>query len=114
MNMRILSTFIAIFCSTLLFAQNSNEQVRVNQLFNFGWKFKAGDVSNAQSPAFDDGDWRKLDIPHDFQFEQPWDSTASRGRGFKAMGVGWYRKTFKADPTWKGKQVLLDFEGIML
>ncbi len=30
------------------------------------------------------------------------------------MGTGWYRKTFKADPEWKGKRVLLDFEGIML
>lgn len=90
------------------------EQVRVNQLFNFGWKFKAGEVPDAQSLTFDDSDWRKLDLPHDFQFEQPWDKTANRGRGFKAMGVGWYRKTFKADPNWKGKQILLDFEGIML
>lgn len=95
-------------------SQSNSEQVRVNQLFNFGWKFKAGEVSDAQSPTFDDSDWRRLDLPHDFQFEQPWDKTASRGRGFKAMGVGWYRKTFKADAAWKGKRVLLDFEGIML
>ena len=30
------------------------------------------------------------------------------------MGTGWYRKHFKANPAWKGKRVLLDFEGIML
>ncbi|MCH5718018.1 glycoside hydrolase family 2 protein [Niabella hibiscisoli] len=30
------------------------------------------------------------------------------------MGIGWYRKTFKADPAWKGKKVLVDFEGIMV
>ena len=102
---------------TATFAQQGQQQaspLRVNQLFNFGWKFKAGEVSDAQSLTFDDSDWRRLDLPHDFQFEQPWDKTASRGRGFKAMGVGWYRKTFKADPNWKGKQILLDFEGIML
>ncbi|GAB2805565.1 hypothetical protein GCM10027043_00220 [Ferruginibacter profundus] len=95
-------------------AQNNNEAIRINQLFNFGWKFKAGEIANAQEPNFDDKDWRKLDLPHDFQFEQPWDSSASRGRGFKAMGTGWYRKTFKANVAWKGKMVLLDFEGIML
>jgi beta-galactosidase len=94
--------------------QNNSEQVRLNQLFNFGWKFKAGEVANAQSLTFDDSDWRKLDLPHDFQIEQPWDKAASRGRGFKAMGIGWYRKTFKADPNWMGKRILLDFEGIML
>ena len=112
--MKILLTLIAIGCTTFLFAQNSNEHVRINQLFNFGWKFKAGEVTNAQDLAFNDNDWRKLDLPHDFQFEQPWDSTANRGRGFKAMGAGWYRKTFRADATWKGRRVFIDFEGIML
>lgn len=112
--MRLRLTILAFCFATVLFAQNGKDDVRINQLFNFGWKFKAGEVPNAQSAAFDDKDWRKLDLPHDFQIEQPWDSSASRNRGFKAMGVGWYRKTFKADPAWKGKRILLDFEGIML
>ena len=30
---------------------------RVNLLFNFDWKFKLGEVQNAESPAFDDADW---------------------------------------------------------
>lgn len=109
-----MSIIIAFCCTTFLFAQNKNENVRINQLFNFGWKFKAGEVSNAQDLTFNDSDWRKLDLPHDFQFEQPWNKEANRGRGFKDLGVGWYRKTFKADPKWAGKQVFLDFEGIML
>jgi beta-galactosidase len=113
-TMRILAIIIAICHTTSIFAQSSKDNVRINQLFNFGWKFQAGDIPNAQNPAFDDSNWRKLDLPHDFQFEQPWDKDASRGRGFKAMGTGWYRKTFKADPSWKGKRILLDFEGIML
>lgn len=112
--MKTLLLFIGICFTTSVFGQNNNEPPRINQLFNFGWKFKAGEVSNAQNLSFDDGDWRKLDVPHDFQFEQPWDKSASSGRGFKAMGIGWYRKTFKADRSWIGKQVLLDFEGIML
>ena len=114
MKKNVTLSLVCFLYSTLLFAQKNNEQVRVNQLFNFGWKFKAGEIPNAQNIAFDDGDWRRLDLPHDFQIEQTWDSTASRGRGFKAMGIGWYRKSFKADIAWKGKKVLLDFEGIML
>lgn len=111
---KFLSYILILFCSTLLFAQSSNVNIRINKLFNFDWKFKAGDVQNAESTVFNDSDWRKLDLPHDFQIEQSWDSTASRGRGFKSMGIGWYRKTFKADPIWKGKRILIDFEGIML
>ncbi|WP_334319675.1 sugar-binding domain-containing protein, partial [Termitidicoccus mucosus] len=112
--MRILFIIIGICCAISAFAQDGNDSVRINQLFNFDWKFKAGEISNAEDPKLDDRDWRKLDLPHDFQFEQPWDKSASRGRGFKAMGAGWYRKTFNADAAWKGKRVLLDFEGIML
>ncbi len=110
----LLASILGICCTTSVLAQNQNEPVRITQPFNFGWKFKAGEVQNAQSPTYDDHDWRKLDLPHDFQFEQPWDQSASRSRGFKAMGVGWYRKTFKADSGWKGKRILIDFEGIML
>lgn len=108
--MRILLLMMSLCFATSAFAEGE----RINELFNFDWKFKAGEIKDAQKVDFDDSDWRKLDLPHDFQMEQPWDQSASKGRGFKAMGVGWYRKTFKADPKWKGKQVLLDFEGIML
>lgn len=113
-SLKISSAIIAICFPAFLLAQPGNDNIRINQLFNFGWKFKAGDISNAQSPNFNDNDWRKLDLPHDYQIEQPWDSTASKGRGFKTLGTGWYRKSFKADVAWKGKQLLLDFEGIML
>lgn len=101
-----------LLLSSSVFA--AKEQVRISQLFNFGWKFQTGDLKDAQAVHYDDAGWRVLDLPHDFQIEQPWDQSAGGARGFKAMGTGWYRKAFKADPAWKGKRVLLDFEGIML
>jgi glycoside hydrolase family 2, sugar binding len=106
----ILLSFL-VLQSVLVFAQ---EQPRVSQLFNFDWKFRTGDLKEAQLVTYDDDDWRVLDLPHDFQIEQTWDESAGGARGFKAMGTGWYRKHFKANPAWKGKRVLLDFEGIML
>ena len=106
----ILLSFL-VLQSVLVFAQ---EQPRVSQLFNFDWKFRAGDLKEAQLVTYDDDDWRVLDLPHDFQIEQTWDESAGGARGFKAMGTGWYRKHFKANPAWKGKRILLDFEGIML
>ncbi len=92
----------------------AQKNIRSNQLFNFDWKFMHDDVKNAQSIDFDDSNWRIIDLPHDFQFEQPWVESASRARGFKEMSTGWYRKSFMADSTWKEQKVLLDFEGIML
>ena len=83
-------------------------------LFNFDWKFQAGETQDAYKIDFDDSSWRSLNLPHDFQIEQPWDRSAGGARGYKANGTAWYRKTFDAKTEWKGNRVLLDFEGIML
>ena len=84
------------------------------QLFNFGWKFQLGNPEGAEKADFDDSSWRQLDLPHDFQFEQPWDETADKGRGFKQMCEGWYRKTFNVPASLKnGQHLILDFEGVM-
>ena len=86
------------------------------QLFNFGWRFKLAEKDEqAQyvTPSLDDSSWQQVDLPHDFQFEQPWSQAYKGNRGFKPMCDGWYRKTFKADPLWKGMKVSLDFDGII-
>ncbi|MBQ9660225.1 MAG: DUF4982 domain-containing protein [Bacteroidales bacterium] len=83
-------------------------------LFNFDWKFRLGPLDGAAAPGLDDSAWRSLDLPHDFQFEQPWDKdVVSSSRAFKPLCEGWYRKHFQADPAWQGKRVYLDFDGIM-
>lgn len=55
------------------------------QLFNFDWKFRLGQVAGAADPALDDSAWRSLDLPHDFQFEQPWIENGRGSRAFKPM-----------------------------
>lgn len=92
----------------------SNQQ---HVLFNFGWKFKSlndpEDKADLSSPQLDDSSWRTLDLPHDFQFEQPWTKKAKGSRGFKPMCAGWYRKTFRVPQEWKGLDISLDFGGII-
>ena len=79
------------------------------------WKFHLGDAENAQEPAFDDTNWRTLDVPHDWSIEGDYDenSPVKRGGGYLPAGVGWYRKklTFKAEDA--DKEVLIDFDGVM-
>ena len=63
---------------------------------NFDWEF-------SRDSLFTDS--KQIDIPHDFQIEQPWVvppvikntgngivNSRHAARGFKAMGIGWYRK----------------------
>lgn len=76
----------------------------------------------ADGPAarnFDDRAWRKLDLPHDWAVEAPFDSRASGSHGFKAIGanfpersIGWYRKSFFIPSTDDGKKISIEFDGI--
>ena len=104
---------------------------RSSELLNFGWKFHAGDVKGGEATNLDDSGWREVNLPHDYQIEQPWippaadekGSNADEGaniksrlssRGFKEMGTGWYRKHFTPADSLKGRRILVDVEGIML
>ena len=120
---------IFIIYSFLLLPFAGNAGGRTVENFNFGWKFQLGEVENGESPALDDSAWRAVDLPHDFQVEQPWMTPDTWGegsdnenpilrrrsmaRGFKAMGSGWYRKAFTLGPA-SSKRYILEFEGIML
>ncbi|MBQ8521853.1 MAG: DUF4982 domain-containing protein [Bacteroides sp.] len=127
MKKRISLFWVALCCVLAVCASTEGRRV---ENFNFGWKFIGQDVVGAEQPQYDDSNWRTVDVPHDFQIEQPWvapdvgekadnsDPGANRrsrlsSRGFKEMGIGWYRKAFTPDASWKDKRVVIDFEGIM-
>ena len=73
-----------------------------------------GDVAKAFSPRFNDADWRKLNLPHDWAVEGDFSENNPAGSGGGALpgGVGWYRKTFKADKKLIGKKIFIDFDGV--
>ena len=115
----------------LLPAVAAGDASRIVETLNFDWRFHAGDAAGAERPDYDDSAWQVVTVPHDFQISQPWvapekgekadnsdaaSNVKSRlsSRGFKEMGIGWYRKTITPDASWKGRRVVLDFEGIML
>jgi len=119
----------SILCAAVSIAQTSD--LRSVEDLDFGWRFHLGDITGAEAADFDDSSWRTVDVPHDFQIEQPWvepvagenvngkdeaSNVVSRlsARAFKDMNIGWYRKVITPDASMKGKRVILDFEGIML
>ena len=50
-------------------------------------------------PDYNDADWRKLNLPHDWAIEGEFskDNPSGTGGGALPGGIGWYRKTFTAD-----------------
>lgn len=105
--------------------------VRDTISINQGWQFHRGDVKNiSELKATQSGD-EVVNLPHDFLIGQDWvapdaserpdnsdagSNVRSRlsSRGFKEMGIGWYRYELTPKDEWKGKRIVLDFQGIML
>ena len=80
------------------------------------WRFLRGDTTGAQAPAFDDGGWRTVDVPHDWSVEGPYAQTnAALGRGgFLPVGVGWYRKRFTLPRGASGRRAWLELDGVYM
>lgn len=108
---------------------------------NWGWQFHRGDIKGISQPSDNIQNPNLLDeamqgcevvnLPHDFQLYQPWVAPAAgerasskdaannvksrlSARGFKEMGIGWYRYELTPPKGWEGRRVMLDFGGIML
>jgi beta-galactosidase len=80
--------------------------------FDRDWKFGKGDFAAGMMPAFNDSDWRSLNLPHDWSIEGPLGPEYASGTGFAPGGVGWYRKAFRLDPAARSKVVAVEFDGI--
>jgi beta-galactosidase len=70
-------------------------------------------------PEFDASSWRKLDLPHDWAVELPFNTNADVRHGFKPVGkgfpensVGWYRREFELPKSDEGKALWIEFDGV--
>ncbi len=85
------------------------------QSFNHDWRFRLGEPQG-WGPMEPDESWRLVELPHDWSIELDRDPNAPNGVsvGFFPMGRGYYHKTFTAPEEWRGKKVMLAFEGVYM
>jgi len=90
-------------------------QSRVTTSFDKDWLFLKSDAQGAEQSNFADSTWRKLDVPHDWSIEGPFDAKNPTGGagGFLPAGIGWYRKHFTVPKDQTNRRVFIDFDGIM-
>src|SRR5262245_37959135 len=90
-------------------------RVRVVTPFDSNWRFLKADLPGAEEPGFDDASWRKLDVPHDWSIEGPFDdkNPAGGAGAFLPAGVGWYRKHFNLPAAYAPRLVFIEFDGVM-
>ena len=120
---------IMILAAMAMLVGGASAAVRDTISLNAGWQFHLGELSGIE--AVKNAKSERVNLPHDFLIGQPWvepdaserpdNSDAGSNvrsrlspRGFKEMNVGWYRYVLTPKAEWKGKRVVLDFQGIML
>ena len=131
MHSKILFASLLLGGLPLVGALSADAAVRDTISINQGWQFHRGDVKNIAELKSTQSGNDVVNLPHDFLIGQDWvapdaserpdnsdagSNVRSRlsSRGFKEMGIGWYRYELTPKDEWKGKRIVLDFQGIML
>ncbi len=79
-------------------------------------------AGTAIDPKFNDSQWRKLDVPHDWAVELPFANSPSfdvMAHGYKPVGglfpetsIGWYRKSFVIAKSDSSQRFEIQFDGV--
>jgi beta-galactosidase len=120
----------------------ASSALRERSLLDFGWRFhfghandavkdfgfgsgrsggfqKTGDFLVPSSLAFDENDWKPVDLPHDWAIALPFKEDPALtskgsyplGRDYPETSVGWYRRVFELSAADAGKRISIEFDG---
>jgi beta-galactosidase len=98
-----------------VFTANAPAGERLTLNFNPDWKFLKADPTNAASVRFDDSAWQTVSTPHTYNDTDTFDDFSlpgHRGEQNQWSGRTWYRKTFNAPDSFKGKKVFIEFGAV--
>ena len=73
---------------------------------------KAGGARGAAGMSFNDGEWRTLDLPHDWAIETPPQKSENAAQGYRQRGYAWYRRSIHLDPSLEGRYIEIQFGAI--
>ena len=113
-----MKTKLLIGCAVLANALSIQALAQSRTITNFDadWRFHLGDLRGAESPTLSDGDWRKLNVPHDWSIEgeNRRDNPGGGTVGFFPTGIGWYRKSFNVADVKPYDRFLIEFDGVYM
>ncbi|MDR2981281.1 MAG: DUF4982 domain-containing protein [Puniceicoccales bacterium] len=103
--------FLLFLCGSLPSLLLAGEKLN----FNADWRFIKEDVKDAEKTSTNDSSWQIVSAPHTFNDTDTFDDYATpkhEGERDQWSGRTWYRKSFDAPATWKGKKVFIEFEAV--
>ena len=114
---------LVIACAGLSPAALAADSPRQILSLDQGWRFHLGAAPDAIAPGYDDRDWRRVDVPHDYVVEgmfDPVNPSAYPGmnaswyslHGFLPVQPAVYRKTISIPASATGQRLWLEFDGV--
>lgn len=107
-------------------------QGRSITLLDENWKFKKGEMLNEEKNSFDDSNWEKVTVPHDWailgNFDMNIDAQlvkviedgdkvpelrTGRTGSLPIFGTAWYRKVLPISSEDKNRRIFIEFDGVM-
>ena len=79
--------------------------------FNDDWLFTLSDSHDYSLTTYNPEGWRKLDLPHDWTIEKPFDKNLEGCTAFTPGGIGWYSKIFKTEIN-ENQKCYIIFDGV--
>ncbi len=115
-KIRFFALFLFIYLANVSPGINIFAQGRQRLLMDFHWKFKLGDINDAEKTSFDDSGWRIVNLPHDWSIEGKFskDAPAGGNGAYLPTGIGWYRKHFKISKNDLDKIIWIEFDGVYM
>lgn len=118
----------ALLISVGMYAQKNSPAVAPSTIsFDDNWLLKKDSTINADAANYNDANWRKLDLPHDWSIEDlpnqipdsivgPFSKNSIGGgaTGYVVGGTGWYRKKFNTEKEEQNKIVTIYFDGVYM
>lgn len=94
------------------FQVSSADESRKRILFDDNWRFHLDDVKEAQKLSFmpSAGENSTWSIEGNFSKDNP----SGWSEAFLPSGIGWYRKIFPWNPSWKDRKISVDFDGVYM
>ena len=106
---------------TVVSPVTSHTTTRRRVIFNDSWSFHRNDPTGSSGDGdpslhlhYDDSDWRRILLPHDWGVEEAFDIHAEGGTGkLHYQGAGWYRKKFHIPKADSDQEYHLEIDGAM-
>ncbi|WP_085535818.1 sugar-binding domain-containing protein [Massilibacteroides vaginae] len=108
-------SFIALLILVLslnMYCVNGQVSFGKPELINKDWLFNLKHKEDKPVDAFNQKEWKKVNLPHDWSVKQQLSPSLASATGYLPGGIGWYSKVLDIPNEKQGEKVYLYFEGV--